>query len=310
MDLDKTLRILRQAKWDPSRISLACVDLLLVQRPESEREKLRRALQVASVPHWFDEEILEVLLDAPLAAEAQSLTSQLRRLSVVEPFPARGPGAANVHEAARLALRDRMKMEFPDQLAVLSARARAYFQGEAAHLRIEALYHQFVTQPEDAKRGYDLLLGQGNDSAQHEEFLALKVVLRELKTTKVVFIDHDLPDRELATEVVHILEGVGADCLMPYMDGSPYEIEQDLQRSLYACDAILFIFGLATPDWLKSRMSEILDLVMRLPKEIPKMAILIARTHVNAGLPAMPPAVDYFYGLDSGQLRNFVATLV
>jgi hypothetical protein len=129
MDLDETLRILREAKGDLARISLASVDLLLAEHPDSEREKLRGALQVAAVPHWFDEKILGVLLDGPLAAEAPSLASQLRRLPVVEPFPARGPGAANVHEKSRLALRRWMKGKSPDRLAALSERAKIYCDG-------------------------------------------------------------------------------------------------------------------------------------------------------------------------------------
>src|SRR5580693_2771457 len=129
MDLDETLRILRAANGDPARISLASVDLLLAEHPESEREELRLALQVAAVPHWFDEKILGVLLDGPLAAEAPSLASQLRRLPVVEPFPARGPGAANVHEKSRLALRRWMKGKSPDRLAALSERAKIYCDG-------------------------------------------------------------------------------------------------------------------------------------------------------------------------------------
>src|SRR5215469_13337012 len=130
MDLDETVRILREAKGDPARISFASVDLLLAEHPESEREKLRMALQVAAVPHWFDEKILGMLLDESLAAEVESLASQLRRLPIAEPFPARGGGAANVHETSRLALRRLMKGEAPDLLAAVSKRAKIYFDGE------------------------------------------------------------------------------------------------------------------------------------------------------------------------------------
>jgi hypothetical protein len=104
------------------------------------------------------------LLDIPLVLEAQSLAAQLRRLSVVEPFPARGPGAANVHENARLALRRRMKSESPDWLAALSTRAQVYFEGKAPHLRIEALYHRFTTQPEAAEQECATLYHEWNST--------------------------------------------------------------------------------------------------------------------------------------------------
>jgi len=180
MDLDQTLRILREAKGDPARISLASVDLLLAEHPESAREKLRAALQVAAIPHWFDEKTLEVLLDGPLAAEVQLIASQLRRLPVVEPFPARGTGAANVHETSRLALRSWMKGESPDRLAALSERAKIYFDGKAPHLRIEALYHGFTVHPEAAEQECATLYDEWNSMGRYEELLGLGVVLDEL----------------------------------------------------------------------------------------------------------------------------------
>ncbi len=105
MDLEQAIRILKEAQGDPARFGLASVDLLLAGHPDEEREKVRTALEVATVPHWFDEKILAALLNSPLATDAEALAARLRRLPVVEPFPARGPGAANVHEATRLALR-------------------------------------------------------------------------------------------------------------------------------------------------------------------------------------------------------------
>ena len=180
MDPENTLRILRAAQGDPARLILASVDLLLAEHPESEREKLRVALQVAAVPHWFDEKILGVLLDGPLAPEVQSLASQLRRLPVVEPFPARGPGAANVHETSRLALRSWMKGESPDRLAALSERAKIYFDGKAPHLRIEALYHGFTVHPEAAEQECATLYDEWNNMGRYEELLGLGVVLDEL----------------------------------------------------------------------------------------------------------------------------------
>jgi tetratricopeptide (TPR) repeat protein len=181
MDLDKTLEILQAAQGDPALLSLTSVDLLLNGRSENDRKKLRAALEIASVPHWFDEEILGILLDEPLSPEAQSLASQLRSLPVVEPFPARGPGAANVHETARLALRRRMKKESADRLVALSKRAQFYFGGKAPHLRIEALYHQFTVDPEAAERACGSLFYEWRNAGRYEELLALGVTLDELQ---------------------------------------------------------------------------------------------------------------------------------
>jgi hypothetical protein len=174
------------------------------------------ALQVAAVPHWFDEEILALLLDIPLVLEAQSLAAQLRRLSVVEPFPARGPGAANVHENARLALRRRMKSESPDWFAALSTRAQVYFEGKAPHLRIEALYHRFTTQPEAAEQECATLYHEWNSTGHYEELSALGVVLEELLATglltgivrnsvldQLANIRHNYQPRSVAADQTH-----------------------------------------------------------------------------------------------------------
>jgi hypothetical protein len=50
-----------------------------------------------------------------------------------------------------------MKVESPERLATLSARARDCFAGGAVHLRIEALYHRFITEPEEAERECETL---------------------------------------------------------------------------------------------------------------------------------------------------------
>jgi tetratricopeptide (TPR) repeat protein len=181
MDLEQAIHILKEAQGDTARLGLASADLLLAGHSDEEREKVRTALEVAAVPHWFDEKILAALLDPPLAAEAEALAAQLRRLPVVEPFPARGPGASNVHEATRLALRARMKAESPERLRALSARAQACFAGDAApHARIEALYHWFTAEPQAAVWECDTLAWEWDRAGRYEALLGLGVVLDEL----------------------------------------------------------------------------------------------------------------------------------
>jgi tetratricopeptide (TPR) repeat protein len=180
MDLEDTLKILRVAGGDPYRLVLSNVDLFLSERMESERAILRVALEVASVPHWFDEKILSSLLELPLADDVLTITSQLLRLPVIESFPARGPSAANVRGTSRLILRERMKNEAPDRLSLLSKHAKACFEGAAPHLRIEALYHAFSINAEVAEQEFTALCEEWQSMGRDEELLALGVVLDEL----------------------------------------------------------------------------------------------------------------------------------
>jgi len=112
MDFEHALEVLKKADGDEASVRLASVDLQFPDLSETERARLREALEAAAVPHWFDDKILAALLNVASDDAAQT-SVRLRQLSVVEPFSARGPIASNVHEKSRLALRARMKKEVP-----------------------------------------------------------------------------------------------------------------------------------------------------------------------------------------------------
>src|SRR4051794_1952311 len=98
MDLAEQIRVLEAARGDPAKLALATVDLAYPELPESERAALTETLEAAAIPHWCDEKILAALLEIPSEESADRL-ARLSRLSVAEPFPARGDSAINVHEA-------------------------------------------------------------------------------------------------------------------------------------------------------------------------------------------------------------------
>ncbi|HEX4706327.1 MAG TPA: tetratricopeptide repeat protein, partial [Candidatus Udaeobacter sp.] len=179
MDFERALEILKNAEGDEAGIRLASVDLQFPELPEAERARLREALEAASVPHWFDDRIIAELLEVS-PEEAARIAVQLRQLPVVQAFSARGPGAANVHEKSRLALRARMKKKTPERLRGLSARALSAFAGEEPHLQIEAVYHWFTPEPEAAAWDCEGLYNQWNDAGRYEALLALGVTLDEL----------------------------------------------------------------------------------------------------------------------------------
>jgi hypothetical protein len=180
MDFDEQLRILQTAQGDLAQLALASVDLLLASRPESERENVRAALEAAAVVHWCDETILAALLEIP-EAEAVARLVRLRELTVIEPFPARGPGVVNVHEAIRLALRARLYAGDPNRLRALSTRAHAHFaKDNASHAVVEALYHRFIAEPKVAERECRKLYRRLTDAAEYESLLAFGGILAEL----------------------------------------------------------------------------------------------------------------------------------
>ena len=97
--------------------------------------------------HWFDAPFLAALL-ATTVEEAGELMAELQRLTNVEPFPARGDGACNVHEASRLALREHLRTKQPALWKTYARRAHAHLaSGIETHVRIEALFHLFAADP-------------------------------------------------------------------------------------------------------------------------------------------------------------------
>jgi tetratricopeptide (TPR) repeat protein len=180
MDSVEKLRILEGAQGHPGQLALATVDLALGHLKEEERATLKVALKAAAVPHWVDEHILATLLSIE-QEEALRLLAGLRNLNVVEPFPARGERAANVHEATRKALRKMLLQEHPELFRSLSARAREWFAGETAfHMRIEALYHLFAADQDAAAIECARLDNEATVLAGPQTWLALATMLSEL----------------------------------------------------------------------------------------------------------------------------------
>ena len=97
-----------------------------------------------------------------------------------------------------------MKGESPDRLAALSERARIYFDGDAPHLRIEALYHGFTVQPEAAEQKCAMLYDEWSGMGRYKELLGLGVVLDELRTAGV-------PDGVVRSSVLYYLAKIRYD---------------------------------------------------------------------------------------------------
>src|ERR1700744_852045 len=97
MEFAEQLRILEAAKGAPALLALATVDIAHHRLPATERSQVKDALLAAAVPHWCDRDVLAALLQAT-PEETDRLLAELSTLTVIEPFPARGKGAINVHE--------------------------------------------------------------------------------------------------------------------------------------------------------------------------------------------------------------------
>ena len=175
MDFSERLSMLRAADGDPALLALATVELVHSELPIEEREIIRRALLAAAVPHWFDPPFLGSLLavDEP---EAERLHVKLCDLMAVEPFSARGELAVNVHESARLALREHLRKSDPEQWRTLAERARAHLVASSSiHARIEALHHLFAIDQEAAGAECETLDQEFMNNPEKRQALAISL---------------------------------------------------------------------------------------------------------------------------------------
>ncbi len=174
------LRILEQAKGDPALLSLALVELTLHPLSVAEGQRTREALLAAAVPHWCDVAFLAALLETSLE-EATVLLVRIAALACVEPFPARGEDAVNVHDASRLPLREHLRVQQPALWTIYAQRAHAHLAGKQdSHARIEALYHLFAADMETAAGECQLLDEHFQHRGRPEERAALALALTEL----------------------------------------------------------------------------------------------------------------------------------
>ena len=186
MDFAEQLRVLEAAQGDPAKLSLATVDLAYPALSDAERAALKESLEAAAIPHWCDEAILAALLGIT-AEESAARLARLRRLSVVEPFPARGSNAVNVHEAARLALRKAIADDPNGRFRTLSARAVVFFQDDPTPAgRIEWIYHLLCADPELGATTLEKLDREWSRTARPEDRYALAAALGELDESGLV----------------------------------------------------------------------------------------------------------------------------
>ncbi len=186
MDLTEQLRSLEAAQGDPARLSLAAVDLAFPTLAEEERADIKEALKAAAIPHWCDAAILAAMLG--LSTEESTVRlAQLRRLSLVEAFPARGSDAVNVHEASRLALRKLIDAEANERFRSLSASAAEFFKSDSTPAgRIEWIYHLLCADPEIGATTLETNERLWSRVARPEDRYALSLALEELDNTGLV----------------------------------------------------------------------------------------------------------------------------
>lgn len=180
---EEQLQLLAEAEGDAAALALITVDLAFPEVDPADRAHLKRELETAAIPHWFDDKILRALLEERAAHDLD----RLRTLSVVEAFPARGDSAMNVHEGTRLALRKRLAVNEPRRFADLSGTAAQWFESYRDPAgQIEHIYHLLSADPEVGAADLEVLLRRWELVANPEDLTALGRVADELERESLV----------------------------------------------------------------------------------------------------------------------------
>ena len=186
MDSNEQLELIRDAHGDRALLALATVDLTFPDLPGSERTALRSALEAAAVPHWCDTDIL-AKLTGDSGSPIPDQWERLKKVPVVEPFPARGADAGNVHESNRLAIRHRLAETEQGRFKELSIRAARVFEADKRPIgRIEWTYHLLVADPERGAAVLEDLDRAWLGTARYEDIAALAAALSELDTAQML----------------------------------------------------------------------------------------------------------------------------
>ena len=180
MEFDTAINRLKAAQGDSEKLVLATVGIVLAPYEPA----LRMVLEATAIPHWFDSKILANLLNTQEQV-ANQWVEKLRNLPMIESFATRG--GWNVHEATRLALRNRLHHEEPARLQILSERAALCFKDNNEPIgRIEEIYHTLLAEPEVAVDKLERLWKSWRDAGRYESLQALGISLGELLTTELL----------------------------------------------------------------------------------------------------------------------------
>ena len=180
----KLLENLKAAQGDTAKLALVTFDFAVHNDPV-----LKAAAEAVAIPHWFNAITLAALMPEQ-ADQADYLMNQLQALPMVESYiTGNGEPAWNVHEATRLALRDRLLAHDPERFRQLSQRAADSYgtaNPEAADLVLtsEHLYHQLAAQTEAGCAAFERVAGDWRGGFRIEPLQTLARLLEELLTAQ------------------------------------------------------------------------------------------------------------------------------
>jgi tetratricopeptide (TPR) repeat protein len=136
-------------------------------------ETLRKAVQVASIPHWFDYDFINYLL-------SEVDFKKLTELSFVEKYPERG---FNIHEKSRKLLLDNLwntDKEFYKSISRKAVNYCKHYSNEDVYWTSEFIYHEILAEDDNATDDFKKQSWAWYKSYQCEKLEVLLFFMMEL----------------------------------------------------------------------------------------------------------------------------------
>lgn len=135
----------------------------------------QRAIEVASIPHWFNEKIYQALIDEDMRPDFASHFKLVAELPFCESYDARK--GYNLKKALRLGIRTNLRFERPERFRELSKRASEAFSENNPTVRTEKAFH--LLWVDHALAGEEILALEHQVSQNSGESLALVAAFQE-----------------------------------------------------------------------------------------------------------------------------------
>ncbi len=127
-----------------------------------------------------------------------------------------------------------------------------------------------------------------------------------------VFINADGSDLNLAENLRHAFTSANVSAAIPILQGSSEDVRHDLEDNIVECDALIMVYGEATPVWVRGQLRLYSKLRHRRKEPLKALALYLGppetKPDIGMDLPEIKK-IDYREGAAAESVRQFLAGL-
>jgi hypothetical protein len=125
-----------------------------------------------------------------------------------------------------------------------------------------------------------------------------------------VFINADGSDIQLAEDLRRELSGANLTSAIPILQGSSEDVRLDLEENIVECDALVMVYGEATPVWVRGQLRLYSKLKHRRKQPLKTLAIYLgppeSKPDIGMDMPEVK-RIDYREGTPADSLRQLLS---